>query len=77
MSDEVLIKPLYLFERDSIEFKKEVEEDIKTYSKLDLKSFNKDKDAYKQGLDEAISTYVKNNVLFYFKILLPIKLFTN
>ena len=56
MSDEVEIKPLYSFEKDAAEFKKEVEEKIKTFSKLDLKSFNKDRDAYKEGLDEAIST---------------------
>ena len=46
--------PLVNLEKDVTEFKKEVEEDLKTFSKIDLKSSNKDKAAFKEALNKAI-----------------------
>lgn len=53
--DKPTENPLVSQEKACEEFRKEVEEKIKIFSKIDLKSKNKDTAAYKQALEEAIN----------------------
>lgn len=51
MADET---PLVALENDGLDFRKEVEDNLKKYAKISLKASNNDKVAYKESLEEAI-----------------------
>lgn len=51
MADET---PLVALENDGLDYRKEVEENLKKYAKISLKTSNNDKAAYRESLEEAI-----------------------
>ncbi len=59
MSDET---PLEALEKDSADFRKEVEENMKKWSKLTLKAANNDQQVYRQSLEEALAQAEDNRL---------------
>lgn len=47
--------PLVALEKDALDYKKEVEDNLKLYAKITLRSNNNDKAAYKNALEDAIT----------------------
>ncbi|CAF0747243.1 unnamed protein product [Brachionus calyciflorus] len=55
-TDQAQIRPLYQVEKDNEELRKDLDEKLKNYSKIELKNYNKDKEAYKQAIEDAVKS---------------------